>query len=34
MGAYSSSMRVDRTGLVSIAEENTDDIGAGGPPGM
>jgi hypothetical protein len=34
MGACSSSMGLDRTGLISIAEENTDDIGAGGPPGM
>jgi hypothetical protein len=34
MGAYSCSMRVDRTGLVSIAEESTDVTGAGGSPGM
>lgn len=33
MGACSSSMGLDRTGLISIAEENTDDIGAEGPPG-
>jgi hypothetical protein len=25
---------LDRTGLISIAEENTDDIGAEGPSGM
>ena len=34
MGACSSSMGLDRTGLISIAEENTDDIGAEGSPGM
>jgi hypothetical protein len=34
MGAYSSGARADRTGLVSIAEENPDAIGAGGPPGI
>jgi hypothetical protein len=34
MGECSSSMGLDRTGLISIAEENTDDIGAGDPPGV
>jgi hypothetical protein len=34
MGACSSSMGLDRTGPISITEENTDDIGAGGPPEM